>query len=182
MVQPAGVSAGATGPVSAAALVHQALVAAGVAFEQPGPGRFVVTLPGEQKLATAASLVVGDYSLSVNAFVARCPEENAEGVYRWLLGQNRRARGAYFAVDHLGDIYLVARIPLAGVGSDELDRLLGAVLEAADSGFPRILEMGFASVIRREWAWRVARGEPTANLAPFEHLVTGLAGSEHESH
>ena len=36
---------------------------------------------------------------------------------------------AGFAIDHLGDIYLAGRLPLAAVTSDELDRVMGAVLE-----------------------------------------------------
>jgi hypothetical protein len=31
--------------------------------------------------------------------------------------------------------------------------------------------LGFASSIKREWDWRVSRGESLANLKPFEHLI-----------
>lgn len=139
--------------------------------EQPDPGTFVVTLPGEKKLKTAVSLVVGAHSLSVNAFVARRPDENHEAVYRWLLERNTRLYAVAFALDHLGDIYLSGRLPLHAVTADEVDRLLGAVLEAADSSFNTILELGFSSAIRKEWAWRLARGEPTWNLEAFRHLA-----------
>ena len=57
---------------------------------------------------------------------------------------------------------------LAGL---ELDRLLGAVLEYADSSFNTILELGFGSSITREWEWRLSRGESTANLEAFRHLA-----------
>jgi hypothetical protein len=72
-----------------------------------------------------------------------------------------------FAVDRLGDIYLDARLPLSSVGPDELDRLLGSVLTYADESFNTILELGFASSIRKEWEWRNLRGESTANLEAF---------------
>ena len=49
-----------------------------------------------------------------------------------------------YAVDHLGDIYLSGRLPLHAVTPDEVDRLLGSVLDASDSSFNVILEMGFA--------------------------------------
>ena len=139
--------------------------------EEPQPGTFVVELPGERKLKTALSLVVGAHSLSVNAFVARRPDENHEAVYRWLLERNTRLYAVAFAVDPLGDIYLSGRLPLAAVTPDEVDSLLGAVLEAADSSFNTILELGFASSIRKEWHWRLLRGEPTHNLAAFTHLA-----------
>jgi hypothetical protein len=72
-----------------------------------------------------------------------------------------------FAVDHLGDIYLDGRVPLSSVTPDEIDRLLGAVLTYADESFNTILELGFASSIRKEWEWRLSRGESTKNLDAF---------------
>ena len=140
-------------------------------YEESAPGTFVVTLPGEHKLKTTVSLVAGDQALSVNAFVARKPDENAEGVYRWLLERNRRTYAVAFCIDHLGDIYLSGRIPLGAVDDDELDRLLGAVIEYSDGSFNTILELGFATAIRREWEWRTSRGESTANLEAFRHLA-----------
>ena len=56
---------------------------------------FTVTLPGEHKLRTTCSLVVGPHSVSVNAFVSRHPDENVAGVHRWLLERNRRLFGLY---------------------------------------------------------------------------------------
>lgn len=70
----------------------------------------------------------------------------------------------------LGDIYLVGKINNAAVTAEEVDRLLGAVPETADSSFNVILELGLADSIRRESAWRRFRGESTANLAAFAHL------------
>jgi hypothetical protein len=34
-----------------------------------------------------------------------------------------------------------------------------------------MLEIGFGSAIRREWHWRVKRGEPLDNLKAFQHFV-----------
>ena len=138
-------------------LVRDYLTEDGLPFEEPQPGTFVVTLPGERKLRTTASLVVGDHSLSINAFVARHPDENAEEVYRWLLERNRRMYAVAFCVDHLGDIYLSGRLPLSALDAAELDRVMGCVVEYADSSFNMILELGFATAIRREWDWRIAR-------------------------
>ena len=147
------------------------LDASGLEWEQAVPGTFVVTLPGERKLRTTTSLTIGEHALTINAFVARHPDENTEAVHHWLLEQNRRMYAVAFAIDHLGDIYLVGRVPLGAITQDELDRLMGSVLEYADGSFNTILELGFASAIRREWQWRVSRGESTANLAAFAHLA-----------
>ncbi|MEU9776348.1 YbjN domain-containing protein [Streptomyces sp. NPDC047968] len=155
----------------AARVVEQTLKDAGLEWESPAPGTFVVTLPGTRKLSTTCSLRIGRHSLSVNAFVIRRPDENAEGVHRWLLERNLKLYGVGYAVDALGDVYLTGRLPLSVVAPEELDRLLGSVLEAADSAFNPLLELGFASAIRREHAWRVSRGESTRNLEAFAHLT-----------
>ena len=66
---------------------------------------------------------------------------------------------------------VTGRLPLAGVDEQTLDELLGAVLAASDEPFDEVLALGFLSSMRREWAWRTSRGEPTANLARFRHLL-----------
>ncbi|SCE22063.1 YbjN domain-containing protein, partial [Streptomyces sp. OspMP-M43] len=109
--------------------------------------------------------------LSLNAFVVRHPDENDADVHRWLLERNLRLFGVSYAIDSLGDVYLVGKLPLAVVTPEELDRLLGVVLEAADGAFNTLLELGFARSIRKEYAWRVARGESTRNLDAFRHLT-----------
>lgn len=152
-------------------VVHAALVEAGVEFESPNVGHFVVTLPGEHKLKTTCSMVLGDKALTVNAFVARRPDEHMDVVHTWLLERNRRMYLVAFSLDHLGDIYLTGKIPLAAINPDLIDQLLGAVLAYADDSFNTILEIGFATAIRREWQWRTERGESTANLAAFRHLA-----------
>ena len=155
----------------AASVLRSVLAEQDLEWSEEEPGRFVVVLPGERKQRTTCSLVVGEHALGVQAFVARHVDENAEGVYRWLLERNLRTYAVSFAVDPLGDIYLTGRVPLESVSPDEVDRLLGAVLEYADSSFNTILELGFAGAIRREWDWRTSRGEPTTNLEPFRHLA-----------
>ena len=130
----------------------------------------VVVLPGERRLKTNTLLDIGEHSVRVEAFVCRKPDENFEGVYRWLLERNMKMFAVAFALDSMGDIYLDARLPLSTIDEAELDRLLGAVLSYADESFNTILELGFASSIRKEWEWRLSRGESTRNLEAFEAL------------
>ncbi|MFD7164037.1 type III secretion system chaperone family protein [Streptomyces violascens] len=156
-------------------VIETALKDAELSWESPEPGTYVVTLPGTRKLSTTCSLRVGAHALSVNAFVVRHPDENEPAVHRWLLERNLRLYGVSYAIDRLGDVYLAGKLPLSSVTPEELDRLLGVVLEEADGAFNTLLELGFASAIRREYAWRVSRGESTRNLDAFTHL-TGGAG------
>ncbi|MFE9565816.1 YbjN domain-containing protein [Streptomyces sp. NPDC006487] len=155
----------------AAAIIEATLTGAELSWESPEPGSYVVQLPGTRKLSTTCSLKAGKHSLSVNAFVIRHPDENAAGVHRWLLERNLKLYGMAYAVDALGDVYLTARLPLSVITPDDLDRLLGTVLEAADGAFNTLLELGFASAIRREYEWRVSRGESTRNLDAFKNLT-----------
>jgi hypothetical protein len=138
-----------------------------IEYTQVGDGVFSFSLPGEKKLQTPVRIDVGPHALGVHAFVCRNPDENHERVYRWLLERNLKMYAVAFAVDRHGDIYLDARLPLEGVTAEELDRLLGSVLSQADESFNSILELGFASSIRKEWEWRKLRGEPTQNLEAF---------------
>jgi hypothetical protein len=145
-----------------------------IEYDEIADGVFSFSLPGEKKLQTAVRLDVGEHALGVHAFVCRKPDENHERVYRWLLERNLRMYAVAFAVDRLGDIYLDARLPLGAVTDEELDRLLGSVLANADESFNAILELGFASSIRKEWEWRKLRGESTRNLEAFRGwLETG---------
>jgi Putative bacterial sensory transduction regulator len=136
-------------------------------YKEISPTSLMVNLPGEKKLQTPCRFDVGTHALEVHAFVCRRPDENFAGVYRWLLERNMKMYAVAFALDPMGDIYLDARLPLSAASTDEIDRLLGAVLEYSDGSFNTILELGFASSIRKEWEWRVSRGEPTRNLEAF---------------
>ncbi|MGE3285267.1 MAG: YbjN domain-containing protein [Pseudonocardia sp.] len=154
------------------ATIREALVALEVDHARREPGQFLVTLPGTKRLQTHCWLVAREHAVFVQAFVCRRPDEEHEAVHRFLLQRNARLYGVHYALDRIGDIHLVGRIARHAVDQDELDRVLGQVLEAADGDFNTLLELGFASSIRREYAWRTERGESTANLRAFEHLFS----------
>ena len=167
---------GERGPEELDAVIVAALDERELHYDRRAPGRFFVTLPGTKKLQTNCWLVVTPHALLVEAFVCRRPDEEHETVYAWLLRRNARLYGVHYTIDDVGDIHLVGRVPRHAVTDDELDRVLGQVLEAADGDFNVLLELGFASSIRREWAWRSSRGESLANLSAFAHLVDGAGG------
>jgi Putative bacterial sensory transduction regulator len=151
----------------AAEVIRAVLTGGELEWEESHEGVFDVVLPGQRKLQTPVRLEVGTHALGVHAFVCRKPDENFEGVYRWLLERNMRMYGVAFALDAVGDIFLDARLPLDVISPEEVDRLLGSVLTYADESFNTILELGFSSSIRKEWEWRLANGESTANLEAF---------------
>ena len=162
--------------VDYAGALEDALRSLELEFEAPQPGSCLVALRGEHKLATMTWLIAGTHSLHVEAFFCRQPDENHAQFYRFLLERGGRMYGVHFALDPAGHVYLVGRLPLAAITPEEIDRLLGCVLSYADETFDQALMLGFASAIRKEYAWRVKRGESLANLRPFAR-VTGDAGS-----
>jgi hypothetical protein len=152
-------------------LIQSTLDERELAYQHPQTGRFFVTLPGTKKLQTNCWLIAGEHALVIEAFVCRRPDEAHEEVYRFLLRRNAKLYGVHYTLDAAGDIFLVGRVSPDRITADELDLLLGQVLEAADGDFNTLLELGFASSIRREWDWRTSRGESLANLAAFQHLI-----------
>ena len=156
---------------TSASALRDALTGLGVEFEAEGQGSFLVALRGEHKLATMAWLTAGTHSLHVEAFFCRQPDENHAEFYRFLLQRGSRMYGVHFTLDPAGDVYLVGRLPLEAISPQEVDRLLGCVLSYSDDNFDQALMIGFASSIRREWDWRVKRGESLANLKPFARLT-----------
>ncbi|HET7302957.1 MAG TPA: YbjN domain-containing protein [Segeticoccus sp.] len=152
---------------------------AGIEWEDGArDGELVVTLPGERKLRTVCSLLVRERALAVQAFVVRNPDENHVEVYRHLLRRNLRLPGLAYAIDGSGDVYVTGTVPLGALDGDDpaglervLDDLLGVVLEASDGAFNELLALGFLTSMKKEWAWRVSRGESTRNLEAFRHLL-----------
>ena len=153
--------------MTVAQIIEAALADQDLEWQRLDDATFAVALPGEKRLKTACILTIGAHALEIQAFVMRAPDENREQVYAWLLQRNARTYAVSWAIDGAGDVYLVGRVPLMSVSADELDRILGCVLEYADGSFNVLLEMGFGSSIRREWAWRVKNDQPLANLQAF---------------
>jgi hypothetical protein len=156
---------------AAADVIRTALKEAELDFAEPQPEQFFVKLPGTHKLFTNAWLIVGQHGLLVEAFVCRKPDENHEDFYAFLLRRNTKMFAVSFALDKAGDVYLVGRLPYSGITPEEVDRILGSVLQYSDESFDLLLEIGFVTSIRKEWAWREKRGESTANLKAFARFA-----------
>lgn len=147
-------------------LIKQAEIEYSIAADQ---GVVVVDLPGITRLKTTVVISPGVSTVRFEAFVCRHVEEKHAEVYQMLLQKNRRTAGVAYTLDTDGDIYLVGNLP-SSMTADDLDRVLGSIAERADSDFNKILELGFETSIRKEWEWRLKRGEPTRNLQAFTHL------------
>src|SRR5690606_21236520 len=135
-------------------VIESALAAAELSYERPRPGAFLVKLPGQHKLATMTWLILGDQALNIEAFFCRKPDENHAEFYRWLLRKNGSMYGVHFALDEIGDVYLVGRLPIDAVSPEEIDRLLGCVLAFPAESVGRACERGLVPSLRRGWVRR----------------------------
>lgn len=133
----------------------------------------LVTMPGTKRLQVPVAITRTPQALVLESFVARGTDEDPARLHEFLLRRNAKAFGAAYCIDQSGDVYLVGRLPLGSVSMEAVDLVMASILGMADGDFNTILELGFGEAITREWQWRLARGESTANLSAFEHLRPG---------
>lgn len=126
--------------------------------ERVGARGWFTVLTGEHKRTIPVHLEPGAHNLIVESFFMRAPDENEAEVYAYLLRRNLRTYLLRFALYASGDVMLVGVLPNAAVTGEELDRLLGQLLVAADESYPPALRAGFSSYIDREQAWRERLG------------------------
>jgi hypothetical protein len=125
-----------------------------VPAEELGDGRWFVRMAGERKLGIGVHLVVGDRTLRVESFFMRAPEEQHARLYHDLLLRQASSYVLRFTLDEHGDLFLVGQVPLRAVTREEVDRVLGSLLELADGAYLPSVETGFASSLAAERAWR----------------------------
>lgn len=140
-----------------AEIIESYLADRDVRHERMSDADWAAQLHGEKKLSITVLLALRERTLQIESFFIRRPAENHADVYRMLLRANMRVYGVRFAIDDIGDVFLVGRIPVDAVNEDELDRILGAILTTSDEMFMPAIEVGFASYLARDMAWREAQ-------------------------
>lgn len=131
----------------------------GLEVERLGEHSWLVMLAGERKRTIGVHIDVGDRHTTFQSFFMRAPDEDEAALYRYLLGRHLRTYVLRFARSADGDLLIVGLLPHNAVDTDELDRVLGQLLVAADEAFDTALRLGFSSYIEREQAWRVRTGQ-----------------------
>ena len=139
---------------SARRAVEAFLGETGIRAERLDEGRWFLVLAGERKLGIGVHLQVGDRTLRVESFFMRAPEEQRERLYRDLLLRQASSYVLRFTLDDSGDLFVVGQVPLRAVTSEEIDRVVGSILELCDSAYLPSVEIGFASSMAAERAWR----------------------------
>lgn len=126
----------------------------GIQSERIAGTTWAAQLRGENKHSITVLIALRERTLVLESFFMRRPQENHDAVYGLLLRRNMRSYGVRFALDDIGDVFLVARIPLEAVSAEEMDRLFGALLSEADAMFNPAIAAGFASYLEYDRAWR----------------------------
>jgi hypothetical protein len=117
-------------------------------WEPDADESWYIRMDGENKKGIAMILKIGDRTLQVESYFIRAPEvERQAEAYKWILQRNMR-QYLRFACDEDGAIHLVGQVPLDSCDEEELDRLIGSVLEYQDLNFKQFLEIGFPKALQ----------------------------------
>jgi len=143
-----------------AEVIDRYLAERAIRYQRVSESDWAIQLNGEKKLSITVLLALRERTLAVESFFIRRPAENHAEMYRVLLRANMRIYGVRFGVDDIGDVYLAGRFPVEAVTDVELDRLLGSILTVSDEMFMPAIEVGFATYLARDMAWRAAQGAP----------------------
>lgn len=108
--------------------------------------RWIVRLEGDEKDVVAVWFTVDQRTVHVESQVIPEPEEGHAQVYEYALRRNRHGVGWCWMIGPVDSgLYVSARLPLAGLDHDQLDRILGSIYAEVEQGFRAVLRLGFAS-------------------------------------
>ena len=125
-----------------------------VLLERHGEACYGVGLPTRARPRTWVRLEAGDQALRVESFFLRRPDEAVAAVRGLLLARNLRSPAVQFALDAIGDVWLVGWLPWEAVTPAALDRALGQVVVHVEEALLPALEHGFATALAVEPARR----------------------------
>jgi hypothetical protein len=145
------------------------LTGLGAPFERVEAGAYLVTLHGQRRPSTRLWLLAGAQAVTVEAFVLHvlpdsCPDPSR--LHRHLLTRNLRLRGVHYALDDVGDLFLSGSLPLPAVTADDLDRLLGEVLQLLERDQEVLLELAYGPQTARDRALAAKLGYDGAGRRP----------------
>lgn len=117
--------------------------------ERVRPDFFYVRLPGEARRWIPIEIAVDARTVRFVSHVIIPPDENHSGVYDFLLRHNFRPSAVTFALAPDGVICLVGSVAVEDVSEDRLDGVAGRIVELTETTFRSILQLGFASRLKR---------------------------------
>ena len=125
----------------------------GAPFERVEAGAYVVTLQGSRRPSTRLWLIAGEQAVAVEAFVLHVvPNAVADPLplHRHLLRRNLQLRDVHYALDDVGDVFLVGS--LAEPTPVAVDRVLGEVLQLLERDWEALQELAYGDRLDRDRA------------------------------
>lgn len=109
----------------------------------PAPRTRIVRIPAEPRGPLALTLVAGERTVALQAFLIRRPDRSAEEIHRHLLHSHWGSAPWRFALDELGDIYVLASLDQADLDTSALDGVLGVLSVLVSQVYDGLLRTGF---------------------------------------
>lgn len=107
-------------------------------------GRRGLRMRQEVRDMTTVWFEVGQRTVMIEAYVLPKPPQQADEVYRQALTRNAGTRRMAFALDRLGDLVIVGKIPLDHLSEEELELAVGEVYDLVEVAFPGLVRAAFA--------------------------------------
>ena len=127
-----------------------ASLAEGTTNERVHSDFWYVRIPGVARSWIPVEIEVMERTVKLTSNVIVEPDEQRAEVYELLLRHNHAAPGVAFSIaGRDAVIYLVTRIPHEELTEAKLDLLVGQIVEETEKTFRTILEIGFASRLRK---------------------------------
>ena len=127
------------------------LTALGVPFERVRTGAYVVELHGVRRPRTLLWLVAGEQAVALEAFVLHVLAGADPGpLHRHVLRRNLGLRTVGYAVDDVGDLFLVGTLPHEALTEAGLDVVLGEVLALLEADDARLRELAYGGRLDRD--------------------------------
>lgn len=114
-----------------------------VVYAEMVEGRWAVRMRQTVREATTVWWELGDYSLSVEAYVIPAPVGDPAPAYRLALARNHSSWRVHFAVDSEGALLLRGRLSRPSLNRRELDLALGEVYQLVEVSFRPLLALSF---------------------------------------
>jgi hypothetical protein len=92
---------------------------------------------------TTVWFAVGQRTVTIEAYVLPKPPQHADEVYRQALTRNAGTRRMAFALDRLGDLVIIGRIPLEHLSEEELELAHGEVYDLVEVSFTGLVRAAF---------------------------------------
>lgn len=127
------------------------LSTAGVPFERVEAGAYAVELHGSHRQRTWLWVVAGEQSVALEAFVMHLTvEADHAAVHRHVLRRGLGLRAVHYALDDVGDLFLVGSLPHDALSEDRLDVVLGEVLALMDRDARVLPALAYGDLLERD--------------------------------